>query len=137
MQNIINLNIALNAQVTAVIDCTDNIEFAYRAAKALIKPLFAECDESDEIWTDCSEDTFCASLWDRLVKSPAEYAMIRASIVAECDEFEMNEDAETAQKIKRLIDLARADNVPDELIENAMPFLTRHNVALQSLVAAL
>lgn len=29
-------NIELNDQVTAVIDCTDNIEFAYRAAKALL-----------------------------------------------------------------------------------------------------
>lgn len=130
-------NIELNAQVTAVIDCTDNIEFAYRAAKALIEPFFAEKSEHYEVWTDASEAQFYSSPWDRPVSSPAEYAMIRASIVAECDEFEMNEDAETAQKIKKLIDLARADDVPAEVIEDAMPFLTRHNAALQSLVAAL
>jgi hypothetical protein len=130
-------NIELNAQVTAVVDCTNNIEFAYRAAKALIEPLFAECNESDEIWTDAAEDKFCSSPWDRLASTPAEYAMIRASIVAECDEFEMAENIDTARQIKQLIDLARADDVPEELIENAMPFLTRNNFALQSLVAVL
>lgn len=130
-------NIELNAQVTAVIDCTNNVEFAYRAAKALIEPFFAEKSEHYEVWTDAAEEKFYSSPWDRSVCSPAEYAMIRASIVAECDEFEMAENIDTARQIKQLIDLARADDVPAELIEDAMPFLTRHNAALQSLVAAM
>lgn len=134
MQNIIERNIELNEQVTAAIDATNDIVVAYHAAKELIAPLFAEKDEADEIWTDCAEDAFCLSPYDRLVSSAAEYALVRASIVAECDEFEMNADEETAKKIALLIAEARKDQITEAQVLDLLPFLTRNNDDLEQKV---
>ena len=126
-------NMLLNEQVTAVIERTKDPVLSFDIARLIATPVFEKL-KGFEIWTDCDEDNFCASSWDQLANCPAEYALIRASILVERGEFEMACDERTILALQVLIERAQEHGVSTPRIRELMPFLTRNNSELAAAI---
>lgn len=132
----LHASIALAESAHATIEfCGDDyasvFDLVYKQASA-VWPLFGE---NFEVWTDPCEEKFASSPWDEIARSPAEYALMQASICAECNEFEMAADERTVTILQDLLALARNAGVTDAMIAERMPFLTRHNDELAALLS--